>query len=558
MARTSHRRFDQKQAVDKCSEKIFKAAIYTRISREKKDKPSNSIENQIMLCQRYVKDHEDLSLVGVYQDRMKTGTNFERPEFEQLMDNVRKGKVNCIIVKDLSRFGRNYTELGNYIEKIFPFLGVRFISVNDNFDTFSNVDTNKSLEVILKNIVNESYAMDISQKVKSSNQIRGQNGCFLTGDSAYGYNVKKDHLGIRKLYIDEPAAKIVRSIFQWAADGLKVSEIRQKLYENQIHTRSDYKKYGHVIAEQGETLKMWLHKSVVSVLNNDVYIGTLSQWKTINKEIRIQTQLPIDQWKKHEEIHEPIISKELFLNVQKLLPKLKTPRKKVSKYRLASIFDGKVYSMAEMLPMNRKLSQNSISFYQQLAIMDSIYTRYLSVSENVIFKIVVETLRLAGIEDAKSTHSELNKCRLDLEKESSSFKKKLNFTQKKIQILETRRIGQYEKYVLGEQVKEVYLKENRDILKKIQDLEQQKKLFVSKLEGIESRKLEIQDVTFLNPKDWTKEFIDSLIKKILIGKYNAQLNGRIVEVYLQNEDKAIQFKIGKRGGIKDVNIRPLS
>ena len=142
MARTANRRVKSEEAqVSKENVNSFQT-------------PSDSIENQIALCESYIKRNDGHNLVGIYKDIAKTGTNFERPDFENLMEEIRTGKVNCIIVKDLSRFGRNYTELGNFIEKIFPFLGVRFIAVNDNLDTFQMDDPNKSLEVILKNIVN--------------------------------------------------------------------------------------------------------------------------------------------------------------------------------------------------------------------------------------------------------------------------------------------------------------------------------------------------------------------------------------------------------------------
>lgn len=137
MARTANRRIKSEEIqLNKVVESSFQTAIYTRISRDKKEKPSDSIENQIALCESYIKKNDGHNLVGIYKDISKTGTEFDRPDFEKLMEEVRTGKVNCIVVKDLSRFGRNYTELGNFIEKIFPFLGIRFIAVNDNLDTF--------------------------------------------------------------------------------------------------------------------------------------------------------------------------------------------------------------------------------------------------------------------------------------------------------------------------------------------------------------------------------------------------------------------------------------
>ena len=232
MARTANRRVKSEEAqVSKENVNSFKTAIYTRISRDKKEKPSDSIENQIALCESYIKRNDGHNLVGIYKDIAKTGTNFERPDFENLMEEIRTGKVNCIIVKDLSRFGRNYTELGNFIEKIFPFLGVRFIAVNDNLDTFQMDDPNKSLEVILKNIVNETYAKDISKKVSSSHQMRLKQGGFICGVAPYGYRARKDEDGIRRLYPDENTAPIVKEIFDAYLKGLSTSGISKLLLE---------------------------------------------------------------------------------------------------------------------------------------------------------------------------------------------------------------------------------------------------------------------------------------------------------------------------------------
>ncbi|MDU1591852.1 MAG: recombinase family protein [Streptococcus anginosus] len=221
MARTANRRIKSEEIqLNMVVESSFQAAIYTRISRDKKEKPSDSIENQIALCESYIKKNDGHNLVGIYKDISKTGTEFDRPDFEKLMEEVRTGKVNCIVVKDLSRFGRNYTELGNFIEKIFPFLGIRFIAVNDNLDTFHMKDPNKSLEVILKNIVNETYAKDISKKISTSHQIRIKQGSFICGAAPYGYTARKDEDGIRRLYIDENTAPIVKEIFEAYLRGL--------------------------------------------------------------------------------------------------------------------------------------------------------------------------------------------------------------------------------------------------------------------------------------------------------------------------------------------------
>ena len=194
--------------------KQYHVALYARLSVEKDGRKSDSIESQFMIMENFIKERQELTHYQKYFDRGVSGTTFDRPDFMRMMDDVRAGKIDCIIVKDLSRFGRDYLETGNYIETILPFLGVRFISVNDHFDTEEDYNGNKGLGISLMNLVNDMYAKDVSKRITSAFQSCMERGSVL-GHAPYGYSNVKTGEG-HKLVIDEPAAEIVRRIFEMA------------------------------------------------------------------------------------------------------------------------------------------------------------------------------------------------------------------------------------------------------------------------------------------------------------------------------------------------------
>ena len=175
------------------TKKLYQAGGYVRLSVEDSGKPgADTIETQRELIQSYISSQPDMRLYDLYCDNGRTGTNFQRPEFERLMDDVRAGKIDCIVVKDLSRFGRNYKETGNYLERIFPFLDVRFVAVSDNFDTLTAERSQDGYIVPLKNIINEAYSRDISRKVSSALEVKQKAGEFIGSWAAYGYRKCSD------------------------------------------------------------------------------------------------------------------------------------------------------------------------------------------------------------------------------------------------------------------------------------------------------------------------------------------------------------------------------
>ena len=300
--------------------KSFRVALYARLSVELKSRPSESIANQLSILREFIRDKAEFAEYHEYVDSAVSGTSFDRPAFKQMMDDVREGKISCIIVKDMSRFGRDYIEASNYIETIFPFLGVRFISVSDHFDTEAEFNQNKALEIALKNLVNDMYAKDISKRVSVSRRLDMERGKFTGSNAPYGYKVDSGD-ALRKYVIDRDAAAVVRQIFELAADGVTLREIAKALQEYRLALPGDYLKTGNLYVEEGAEAKAWYPGTISNILKNQAYIGNMVQGKKHQRMRSKQRPVEKENWIRVENTHEPIIDRQLWDKVQKLLTK---------------------------------------------------------------------------------------------------------------------------------------------------------------------------------------------------------------------------------------------
>lgn len=305
------------------SHNSFLAAIYLRLSSDDGDKAeSDSIRNQRSLLQDFVSKHSELSLIEEYVDDGYSGANFERPAFQRMMEDVRNHKINCIIVKDLSRLGRNYIETGRYLEKIFPVLGVRFIAVNDHYDSADTKNDADQIIVPFKNLINDAYCRDISMKIRSQLEIKRKKGEFTGSYASYGY--AKDPVDKNHLVIDEYAAEIVRFIFNMKMDGYSADRIAMKLNEMGVLTPMEYKRscgFNYTCGFRSYKDAKWCATSVLRILKNELYVGTMVQGKTrkINYKVKACMDVRPEDWVKVEGTHEPIVSREIFECVQNLM-----------------------------------------------------------------------------------------------------------------------------------------------------------------------------------------------------------------------------------------------
>lgn len=295
-------------------------AIYVRLSIENsgKNDDGDSIENQISFCKAYLNEQLDLKLHDVYADNGEKGTNFDRPEFNRMMDDVRNGKVKCIIVKDLSRFGRDYIETGHYLEKIFPFLGIRFISITDGYDSFSSDDAEDALLVPLKNMMNDVYAKDISRKIITSFRARQEKGEFLPAFAPYGY-VKSETKAYR-YEIDPVTAPYVKMIFEWKAEGVSHNEICKRL--NAIGAVTPARRKVELGIWKAEKYKhtIWQGRSIIDIMKNPTYTGCIVYGrmpKSLYEGIKMH-RASAEELRFIPNAHEPIVSQELFDKVQSI------------------------------------------------------------------------------------------------------------------------------------------------------------------------------------------------------------------------------------------------
>ena len=303
--------------------KIYNADLYLRLSKEDGDKEeSDSITNQKELILDYLKTMEDIKIHEIRVDDGYSGVNFDRPAFQQMLEDIKTGKVDCVITKDLSRFGRNHIEVGKYLEKIFPYLGVRFIAINDNYDSAKSDTQTDNISIPFKNLINDAYCRDISIKIRSNLEVKRKKGDFVGAFAPYGY--RKSEADKNRLQIDEEAAETVRRIFRMYLQGSSAYRIAEVLNGEDMLTPMDYKK------EQGsafytgfkKNLKgKWSHVHVLRILGNPVYMGTLIQGKdtTPNYKVKKKVKKEEEKWCRVENAHEAIVPASDFQNVQELL-----------------------------------------------------------------------------------------------------------------------------------------------------------------------------------------------------------------------------------------------
>ena len=309
-------------------EKQFYAAMYLRLSKDDEDRgsfnksESNSIGNQRELIKSFLREQPDIELYDIYVDDGFSGSSFDRPEFKRMIGDIEAGRVNCVVVKDLSRFGRDYIESGRYIQKIFPALSVRFIALTDHFDSISADTGESSIVLPVKNFINDSYCRDISTKVKSQLEVKRRNGECISAFAVYGY--KKSDTDKNRLVIDEYAAENVRRIFAWKIEGMAVSAIAEKLNSLGILSPKEYKKsmgLHYHSGFSGAGSSVWGNATVKRILTNEVYLGHMVQGKTekINYKVKKHTVKPEEEWIKVENTHEAVVSADDFAVVQHLL-----------------------------------------------------------------------------------------------------------------------------------------------------------------------------------------------------------------------------------------------
>ena len=392
--------------------KPWKAALYIRLSREDGDKvESNSITSQREILKEYLKLHPDIELHDFYIDDGWSGTNFDRPGFIRMMEDIYSGDVNCVIVKDLSRFGRNYTAAGNYLDNIFVRLQIRFIALNNGIDTATNNmnAATRCITVGVQNVINESLAATTSVNVRGTLNVNREQGKFIGSFASYGY--MKDPNDHHKLIIDPETAPVVRMIFEKFIDGCSIIGIAKDLNEMGIPNPTAYKKlkgfnYKHPAGKKLDGL--WPDSSVRRILRNEMYVGNMVQGKntTISYKIKQCRAIPKEDWIIVEGTHEAIVDRETFDKAQSLFNQFirKAPQKSE-----VDLFSGFVRCADCLRAMNKKTNSHPYGTYHYYRCGTSRKMKKSSCTNHTIRIDKMELAVLASIQGMIDSAVEMDK-----------------------------------------------------------------------------------------------------------------------------------------------------
>lgn len=371
---------------------IYNIAAYLRLSKEEysNEKESNSITNQRQIIDNYLEEHKEYKLVDYYVDDGYTGTNFDRPEFQRMLEDIKNKKIDVIIIKDLSRIGRNYIETGNFVEVVFPAMGVSVISLDENYEMDSS-DYYGSDYVPLKNLFNDMYAKDISKKVRSSLIVKKYNGEFVGKLAPYGYI--KDPKDKHKFLIDKNVSNIIVKIFDMILDGKSRKEVADFLNYNDILTPSEYLNIN--INKDMTVMKKWNSEMVNSILRNENYTGTLFQGKKTKLNYRVDKKINIDKenWIVTENHHEAIISKKKFDKVQEILNR----KSKVNKDGSIDILSGILKCKCCGSNMVKRSSKEKVYYYCSNYYRKKNCENNRSMSRSILDELIKKELKIIDI-----------------------------------------------------------------------------------------------------------------------------------------------------------------
>lgn len=406
-------------------EKEYIVGAYARLSKEE-ERNDHKLDNQEQLIQEFIRNNPQFFLHKIYRDNGCTGTNFQRPAFEQLMKDVKGGVINCIIVKDLSRLGRNHIETEQYIQVLFPVLDTRFIAINDNFDT---LNPDNDITVSLKNIVNEAYARDISRKIFSAKQTQRLRGDFVGNIPPFGYEKAKENP--HKLVINEETEPVIKRIFLLKLEGKTNTEIAKILNEmGEIAPMTYWYRRGKVHHEKYAN-RIWEATTVKVILRNQMYVGDMVQGKKLKCFAEGQTKVKVQKKEDYvivKNMHEPLIERRLFERVQQICDEeLQRNRKKRNQYydipSTEGLLDGLIFSIeGQKMYRVRNVYENQRITYNYVAHRtrkhDGSYFTFFYISEIQVFP---------GLEQAVFTHIQLL---FTLEKLLNNEKYKRKITEK--------------------------------------------------------------------------------------------------------------------------------
>ena len=467
MARTKNRY--RQETVEELSLQTYRTGIYIRLSNERTESwrnKSHSLETQESLARNFAKE-KGLIVTKCYVDYEYSGKTFNRPAYQDMMEDIKNGVINCIIIRDLSRLGRNYIEMGQLIDKVFPFMGVRFISINDNLDTLNGLEDKKSFEVEIKNLVNDLYSKDISKKVTASHIQKAKQGYFIAGFAPYGYQLSKQDGGNR-LTIDSVVQPIMSYIFEKLLAGQSVNQVTKYLNRQKIAIPDTYRQTGKVYGTEQDN-RQWRSANLQRLVQNPAFYGSLIQ-RRHNKTLTEKDFIQVD------DCHEAYITKEEHQTLQKLISERRNIRKQTQP-RTTNRYKGLIYVKGQSTQMRRycRHFSNSKSEYDYYYFIDYLHGSEASekqtvyISEQALDKIVLgliqtEMKRLGTVKNLlPKLEMKRDGCLRDCQKQIKNL-------QRTLASLQAEQGELYLNYRLEALERETYLSQKATITSKIETL----------------------------------------------------------------------------------------
>jgi DNA invertase Pin-like site-specific DNA recombinase len=481
---------------------------------------SNSVSSQRNLLESFISNHPELNKVEVkeYCDDGFTGTKFERPGYMKLMEDVRAEKISCIVVKDLSRLGRDYIEVGSLLEQILPLYQVRVIAVNDNYDSDTYEGSTGGMNVAFKNLIYMLYSRDLSNKVSSAMHTRIMNKENISGQLRYGY--VKDPDDKHKILIDPEAAEVVKLIFELTAQGMRKTDVANYLNSKGIDTPSAYKKrkgsknYFHSV----EVKSLWSTSSIRDILNDEVYLGKLI-WNKTKKRVgntNTSSYVPKDEWIIIDNCHEPIITQELFDKAQENTRQY--IRAKIGKRNYNPFYYCGICGRA--LSTSKRVGGDILLCYSSRIEEDS------PCKDNRVELTKIEEAVMKTVNMYAAAYLDEKGIKKAGRSKTVSPEVKIETLEKSIRNMSSKKMALYSDYKDEKISREQYVELSRKMVDQIEDMNQKIEKLKSEMqvEDTVSNKFTQQLESVINMESFNLELIQKVIKKVVInGEDNIEI-----------------------------------
>ena len=529
---------------------FYSLGLYIRLSQADYDlakkegkTESESISHQRDLIQRFIQRNPEFAGMPQQEffDDGYSGTNFDRPSFERMLDKIRSGEINCVIVKDFSRFGRNYIELGDYLERIFPFLGVRFISINDQYDSNDYKGTTGGLDVVMKNILYDYYSKDLSVKVSTAKRAKMKRGEYIGGHVPFGL---RKHPSIKnRLEPDPEAACIVRHIFELAISGMKSSEIAAKLNEKSLITPGAYFQKTHPKTRKfrNTTEQMsWNSTMVLKILQQEMYYGAVVGHKRKGTEVgwKHSVAVPKEEQVIVEGMHEGIVTKEEFLKAGEVIRKLKSPAPRIPRdYPLRTV--ARCAGCGRSLQFYPRLKRPYFLCNSSKYAVDSVCCQEKMYEDEINEAVWQAIQSIFSLSDELS--GRLKKKKVALGNEQEAYQLAIAEMQRKLTKLNLEKFANMDRYMSGEMDKAVYLKQRAEMDQQIANLSEsivdlEKKLQTMQTEGSDEASTVLSNIKkYSAKKQLSNEMVLAFIKNVFIT------DGQHIEIQWNFSDVFLQY-----------------